>query len=361
MPAKALPLIVVAVVATGIVIYNHREQIVDLYERGREKLAQSLHRFADTVGPRQREAPVGYSDYGRRQPSEDEISREEETEGFLQPYRSHRATGRAQNTPARYRRRYSAGGDDQISQNSQNSQALYDLPSGAIPLQQVVPTQTNVEDELPPPPLPPRRQSEVQQTEPAPSESGYGSEHTVMVSPPIKATKHQPSPLAQAPQQPLTASTPLEEEQREVPSHSTPFIPLAAVVVAGTAAGATAAVLAPEMSSPTKEFASTLSVAQSPPSIHSSSSHSESDIAQPNPFESTVSYMNTQEWINNTSSSSDDSRPPTPHVASEDGSVAGEIVDIPDVVSDFGTASDGEFDDAASWTELGSQTSENDY
>ena len=77
--------------------------------------------------------------------------------------------------------------------------------------------------------------------------------------------------------------------------------------------------------------------------------------------------MSTQEWINNASSGSSDdgdSRPSTPagH-GSDDGSVVGmvEVVDTPDIVSEFGSGSEGEFDDAASWTELGSQTSENDY
>lgn len=350
MPAKAIPIIVAAVVATGIVIYNNREQIVELYERGREKLAQSLHKIADQVGPRQREAPVGYSDLGEaynRQSFDDRLRREEEAEGFLQPYRSisslqGRTTGRAQNAPARYRQRNMGG----------ESHVLYDLPA--------------VEKELPPPPLPPRKTLDPK-VEPAPSESGYGSERTAFVSPPIRPTRaqQQSSPLSQQ-QELIMPSAPSTELAPRALSPPVPALPIAAAAaVAGAAVGVTAAItLTPEVF-PTSP--STFPHVQSPPSIHSSSSRSEPDVIPPNPFEPTASYMSTQEWINNASSGSSDdggSRPPTPvgH-GSDDGSVVGaeEIVDIPDVVSESGSGSEGEFDDAASWTELGSQTSENDY
>lgn len=344
MPAKAIPIIVAAVVATSIVIYNNREQIVELYERGREKLAQSLHKIADQVGPRQREAPVGYSDLDEaynRQSFDDRLRREEEAEGFLQPYRSISnlqggTTGRAQNAPARYRQRNMGG----------ESHVLYDF-----------------EKELPPPPLPPRKTLESK-VEPAPSESGYDSEHTAFVSPPTRPTmvQQQSSPLAQQPELIMPSAPPTEPASRAL----SPVLPIAAATAdAGAAVGVTAAIaLTPEVF-PTSP--SPFPHIRSPPSIHSSSSRSEPDIIPPNPFESTASYMSTQEWINNASSGSSDdggSRPPTPagH-GSDGGSVVGaeEIVDVPDMVSEFGSGSEVEFDDAASWTELGSQTSENDY
>ncbi|KAF8423094.1 hypothetical protein EV426DRAFT_603834 [Tirmania nivea] len=352
MPAKAIPFIVAAVVATGIVIYNNREQIVELYERGREKLAQSLHKIADQVGPRQREAPVGYSDVDetyRRQSFNDRLRREEEAEGVLQSYRSipnpqGRTTGRTQNAPARYRQRNMGG----------ESHVLYDLPA--------------VEKELPPPPLPPRKTSELK-AEPAPSESGYGSERTAFISPPIRPTRaqQQSSPLAQQPELIMPSAPPAEPAPHalSIPAAAPPIA--SATVVAGAAVGVTAAAaLTPKVLASLPPSPSTLPHIQSPPSIHSSSSHSEPDVLPANPFESTTSYMSTQEWINNASygSSDSDSRPPTPASHGSDaGSVvgAGEIVDIPDVVSEFGSSSEGEFDDAASWTELGSQTSENDY
>jgi len=354
MPAKAIPIIVAAVVATGIVIYNNREQIVELYERGREKIAHSLHKIADQVGPRQREAPVGYSDLDeayRRQSFDDRLRREEEAEGFLQPYRTisnpqGRATGRVQNAPARYRQRNTGG----------ESHVLYDLPA--------------VEKELPPPPppLPPRKTLESK-VEPAGSESGYGSERTVFVSPPIRPTRvqQQSSPLSQQQELIMPSAPPAEPAPRAL-CPPAPVLPIAAAaVVAGAAVGTTAAAaLTPEVLASLPTSPSTLPHVRSPPSIHSSSSYSEPDVIPPNPFESTTSYMSTQEWINNASSGSSDggSRPPSPvgH-GSDDGSMvgAGEIVDIPDVVSEFGSGSEGEFDDAASWTELGSQTSENDY
>lgn len=360
MPAKAIPLIVVAVVATAFVIYENREQIVELYERGKEKLAESLHRVADHVSPRQREAPVGYSDYEfteRRRNSFDERSRrEEEAEGFLQPYRtsSHRATGRApRNPPARYRQRNTGG-------NSQDDQVLGDLPSsgrGENPFEQTH------EAEMLPPPLPPRVKSNPEmQNEPTPSESGYGSEHTVFASPPVKPIKPQPSPLAQAPQQIeyiMPTAPPAPPAEPVATAISNPVVPLAAPIIVGAAVGTTAAVVAPEILASVPSSPSTVPHVQSPLSIHSSSD-SEPDVIPPNPFESAASYMSTQEWVNNTSSS-EVTRPSTPAAASENGSVAGEMVDIPDVVSDFGSASEGDFDDAASWTELGSQTSENDY
>ncbi|RPB28959.1 hypothetical protein L211DRAFT_250453 [Terfezia boudieri ATCC MYA-4762] len=351
MPAKAIPIIVAAVVATGIVIYNNREQIVELYERGRNKLAQSLHKIADQVGARQREGPMGYSDLDeayRRRSFDDRLRREEEAEGFLQPYGKisnpeGRTTGRAQNAPARYRQR-NTGGECHV---------LYDLPA--------------VKEDLPP--LPPRRTLES-----APSESGYGSEQTAFISSPLRPARvqQQSSPLAQQSEVIMPSAPPAEPAPRAL-SPPAPALPVsAAVVVAGAAVGATvAAALTPEAltSLPTSlpTSPSTLPDAQSPPSTHSSSSHSEPDVIPPNPFESAASYMSTQEWINNTScgSSEDgDSRPPTQAgQGSDDGSVvgAGEIVDIPEVVSEFGSGSDGEFDDAASWTELGSETSENDY
>lgn len=355
MPAKAIPIIVAAVVATGIVIYQNREQIVELYERGREKLAESLHKLADHVGPRQREQPHGYSDDNRRrsQSFDDRLRREEEAEGFLRPSRttSHAqgmTTGRTQNAPARYRPR-------NIPPSAGESHVLYDLPA--------------VDKELPPPPLPPRRTSEPE-VEPTPSESGYGTEGTV-ISPPIRPTKAQQksSPLAQQPEL-IMPSAPPAEATPPVPSPAAPVVPIAAAaVVAGAVAGtAAAATLTPEALASIPASSYTLPHVQSPPSIHSSSSHSEPDVIPPNPFESSASYMSTQEWINNTSSGSSDggnSRPSTPAgSASDAGSVVsagGEVVDIPDVVSDFGSGSEGEFDDAASWTELGSQTSENDY
>ncbi|KAF8439213.1 hypothetical protein BGX38DRAFT_1273475 [Terfezia claveryi] len=357
MPAKAIPIIVAAVVATGIVIYNNREQIVELYERGRDKLAQSLHKIADQVGPRQREGPVGYSDLDeayRRRSFDDRLRREEEAEGFLQPYRKisnpqGRTTGRAQNAPARYRQRNTEG----------ECHVLYDLPAA--------------EKELPLPPLPPRRTLELND-ESAPSESGYGSERTAVVSSPIKPAKiqQQSSPLAQQLEVIMPSAPPAEPAPRAL-SPPAPTLPVStAAVVAGAAVGAiVATALTPEAltSLPTSPptYQSTIPHAQSPPSIHSSSSHSEPDVIPPNPFESAASYMSTQEWINNASSGSSDdgdSRPPTlAGQGSDDGSVvgAGEIVDIPDVVSEFGSGSEGEFDDATSWTELGSQTSENDY
>lgn len=361
MPAKALPIIVAAVVATGFVIYNNREQIVELYERGREKLAQSLHKIADHVGPRQRETPHGYPDHGgqRSQSFDDRLRREEEAEGFSLPYSQTsnsrgRTSGRAQNTPARYRQRNpaSAGSEGHV---------LYDLPA--------------VDRELPPPPLPPRRNTNAESK--APSESGYGSERTAIVSPAVRPTRVQPqsSPLAKEPELLMPSAPPAELAPVHAPvpralSPPAPVVPIAAAaVVAGAAVGTTAAIVAltPEVLASLPAPLETLPHVQSPPSIPSSSSHSEPDIIPPNPFESTASYMSTQEWINNTNSCSSDggdTRPQTPaSLRSDDGSVvgAGEIVGIPDVVSEFGSASEGDFDDAASWTELGSQTSENDY
>ena len=383
MPAKALPLIVAAVVATGIVIYNNREQIIDLYERGREKLAKSLHKFADTLNPPQREAPHGYSDYEQmhepRESFDERLRREEEAEGFLHSHRAApRATGRAPvNSPDPGLRQRNMSGSHP---NHQRGQVLYDssLDGKGIPLEQINKrryTGTLLDEkELPPPPLPPRRQpSPSPVVERTPSESGYGSERTVLVSPPIKP---QPSPLSKAAQQSDEPAPP------PTPSRSVPIIPIAAAAVAGAAVVGTAELLVPSEGSVVSEAATAPEDAGTPseavvpeesaaplpyaePQVQSrtvsmhSFSNSEPDIIRPNPFESTTQYMSIQEWANNASGSG--SAPSTPTGPSEAGSVAGEVIDIPDVVSDFGSNSDGDFDETASWTEVGSETSENDY
>jgi len=147
-----------------------------------------------------------------------------------------------------------------------------------------------------------------------------------------------------------------------VPAVSPPsstVIPAAAAAVAAAAVGSAGPVIEHQGSGVFASIPpSPPSLPQRPPSVHSSS-ESEPGIIPPNPFAPTSSYMSTQEWINNTSSSG--STPSTPTLRSENGSVVGEVVDIPDIESDFGSNSDGEFDEAASWTEVSSQTSENDH
>ena len=365
MPAKAIPIIVAAVVATAIVIYDNREQIVDLYERGREKLAQSLHRFADSVGPRHLEAPHGYSGHShevRRQSFDERLRREEELEGFSQTYRdSPTATGRAHsNTPARYRHRNSVGTSSQ--HNIHRAQVLYDLsPSNKeiplLPIRGANNTDTDTptfsyEKDLPAPPLSPGHKLAPPQTELAPSESGYGSERTVLVSPPIKPQSSPFGKSIQHPDTPFTANPPVA---------SPPFglaIPIATVIVASPAIASRSIGIIPENAEVSAIPPSPPVLPQRPLSVHSSS-ESEPGIIPPNPFAPASPYMATQEWVNSTRSSGD--TPSTPKGSSEAGSVAGEVVDIPEVESDFGSASDGEFDEAASWTEVGSQTSENDY
>lgn len=363
MPAKAIPIIVAAVVATAIVIYDNREQIIDLYERGREKLAESLHRFADSVGPRQREDPQAFSGHSHevgRQSFDERLRREEELEGLSHTYRAPpRATGRApSNTPARYRHRNSVGTGSQHSIHS--AQVLFDIPPGSkgIPLlpiggtidtDTIAPTLSNEKDP-PAPPLPPRHKSTLPQIEPAPSESGYGSEHTVLVSPPIKPQSSSSGKGIQHPDS-FTA---------DPPAASSPLglvIPMAAAIVASSAITSAGSAIVPEEAEVFATPPSPPALPQRALSVHSSS-ESEPGIIPPNPFAPT-SYITTQEWINNTRGSAN--TPSTPKAPSEAGSIAGEVVDIPEIESDFGSTSDGEFDEAASWTEVGSQTSENDY
>ncbi|KAF8461680.1 hypothetical protein BDZ91DRAFT_369325 [Kalaharituber pfeilii] len=340
MPAKAIPFIAVAVLATGIFIYQNREQIIDLYERGREKLARQLHKMADSVGPRQREAPLGYSDR-RRESFEERFSREEEVESFLHAPIS---TGRASAPPSTGEFRHRNPTRSYLEQESNH--VLYDFASDSkdIPMERLSRPRDSItyEKELPPPPLPPRRQqTPPPPSELAPSESGYGSERTaVVISPPIRP---QPSPLSRVQEQSEKSPTPAA-------------IPIAAAVVTGATSGTAVALAAPDIMATFPSSPSTLS--SRPESIHSSSG-SEPDVLPPNPFEASAHYISIQEWANNASSG--DSTPSTPTAPSEIGSVAGEVVDIPDVVSDFGSNSDGDFEDAASWTEVGSETSENDY
>ncbi|KAI5783163.1 hypothetical protein DFH27DRAFT_528769 [Peziza echinospora] len=339
MPAKAIPVIIAAVVATGVVIYQNREQILEIVEIGREKLATQLHKFADTLaGHRVREdAYGGRSEYynAEAQEEEERQRRQAETEDFLRPRPPvSRASGFAQADGGLRHR----GPVDQYGVSPH--QSIISTGPNTIPLQHLhrpPPSDT----ETPGPPLPPRPQS-IPPLQ-VPSESGYGSERTILATP---ALGPQPSPLAQV-------VPPRQQHGPTVPNQEF-VMPFAATATAGAVVAATTvAAVAVASSSPSIP-------PQSPPpfSIHSTPEDDEEEQeATPNPFESSTQYRAIHEWATNASQNI----PASPIAVSEAGSAPEEVQDIGDGVSEFDSASEGDFSEVGSWTEVGSETSENDY
>lgn len=346
MPVKAIPIIVTAVVATSIVIYNNREQILELVENVREKLSKSLHEFGDFIGPRQREAP-----YGSQSTFDEHLRREEEAEGFLRLGRQSivRATGQdmrgSQHGGVRQRGHPSHGGE-----TTQPDQVLFDTMNyREIPMQNLgnVPPSAygdrlsstaiaqNDKDNMPPPPLLPRRSpTSPPKDQPAapPSESGYGTEQTNLTSPAINP---QPSFVAR---------------QQQQPSQSSGFIMPAMAVVGGAGLLAGGAAVANSGVS---------DAIPSVPTTYAPSTHSPTggEAAVIPPVVENQDWI--QEWANNTGA--DEEHIDTPGSPSIAGSMPEELEDIPDTLSEFGTASDGGFSEVGSWTEVGSDTSENDH